>query len=49
MFEKYRDVITIDELTQCLSVGRTKAYELINSGEIKGFKIGNCWRIPKKV
>lgn len=47
MFENYKDVVNIEELTQMLDIGKNKAYELINSGIIKSFKIGKVHKIPK--
>ena len=47
MFENYKDVLNIKELSQMLNIGKNKAYELINSGEIKSFKIGKVHKIPK--
>ena len=47
MFENYKDVVNIEDLTQMLDIGKNKAYELINSGIIKSFKIGKIHKIPK--
>jgi len=47
LFENYKDVVNIEELTQMLDIGKNKAYELINSGIIKSFKIGKIHKIPK--
>ena len=41
------DLITIDELCEALNIGRNAAYRLLNSGEIKGFRINRIWKIPK--
>ncbi len=48
MFEQINDVININELCEMLSIGRNKAYQLINTREIRSFKIGNTHKIPKK-
>jgi hypothetical protein len=47
LFEEYKDVVNIEELTRMLDIGKNKAYELINSGRIKSFKIGKIHKIPK--
>ncbi|WP_326158113.1 helix-turn-helix domain-containing protein [Oscillibacter sp.] len=39
--------MTIDELCSALMIGRNTAYQLLNSGAIKAFRIGRCWKIPK--
>ena len=35
------------EVTQILSIGRSKVYELINTGELPSVRIGRCIRVPK--
>lgn len=47
LFEEYKDVVNIEELSQMLNIGKNKAYELINSSKIKSFKIGKIHKIPK--
>lgn len=42
------DLITIDELCECLVISRNTAYNLLNSGEIKAFKIGRIWKISRE-
>ena len=41
------EIITIDELCEFLMIGKNTAYRLLNSGEIKAFKIGKVWKIPQ--
>ena len=45
--EEFSDLITIDELCELLSIGRNYAYSLLNSGEVKAFRIGRIWKIPR--
>lgn len=47
MFEKYNDVVTVDELAEMLSVKTYKAYELIKSKKIRRLNIGKPYLIPK--
>lgn len=47
MFEMHNDILTIEELTEALYIGKNHAYKLLNSGEIKGFRVGRSWRIPR--
>ena len=42
------ELITIDELCELLMIGKNTAYTLLNSKEIKAFKIGRHWKIPKE-
>lgn len=47
MLNQYDDVITIKELCDILMIGRNRAYELLKTKEIHGFRIGRIWKIPK--
>lgn len=47
MFEDYDEIITIEDLMDILMIGRNKAYQLLNSGEINSFKLGRIHKIPK--
>ena len=47
MERKYDDVFTIKDLMDYLAIGKNKAYELVNSGEIPSFRIGRVIKIPK--
>lgn len=42
-----QDIITIDELCEWLAIGKNAAYHLLNCGDIKAFKIGRIWKIPR--
>ena len=48
MFSNYDDVLTVSDVAEILYVGRNTVYELLNSGELKGFRIGKTWRITKE-
>ena len=39
-------LLSPQEVSEALGVGRTKVYELINSGDLHRVKIGNCTKIP---
>ena len=40
-------LMTPPELAAYLGIGRNLAYSLLNEGIIKGFKIGNQWKVSK--
>lgn len=42
------EILTTDEVMDYLMIGRNTIYELLKSGKLKGFKIGSCWKIPRK-
>jgi len=41
-------LITVDELCEELMIGRNAAYSLLASKQIKGFRIGRIWKIPRE-
>ena len=48
MFDEHNDVLTVHDVCDILYVGKNRVYELLNTGSLKGFRIGKTWRIPKK-
>lgn len=47
--DEYREMITIEDLCEMLSIGKNTAYSLLKSGKISGaFKIGRIWKIPRE-
>lgn len=47
MFDKFDDILTIDDLAEALKIGTCKAYSLVKSGDIHAYKEGKDWKIPK--
>ena len=41
------EIITVEELMEFLQIGKSTAYQLLDSGEIKASRIGRKWKIPK--
>ena len=48
MFEEYEDLLSIEDLCSILSIGKKTAYNLLHSKQIKAFRIGHIWKIPKR-
>ncbi|MBR1851863.1 MAG: helix-turn-helix domain-containing protein [Lachnospiraceae bacterium] len=45
----YPSILTVDDVMEILQIGRNKCYELLNSGKLKGFRLGTkTWKIPRK-
>lgn len=42
-------IMTVYELMETLKIGKNLAYQLLNNGTIKGFRIGKSWKIPRKL
>ena len=47
VLEQYDDIMTTEETCEALKVGYNTLYELLNSGQLKGYRNGRTWRIPK--
>ena len=48
MFEQYDNILTIEEVAELLRIGMTQAYRIVRSGNLKGYKEGKDWKIPKQ-
>ena len=48
MLEQYQDIMTTFDVAEVLCIGRNRVYELLGDGSLKGFRIGNVWKIPKE-
>ena len=47
LFSEYPDVLTAHQVRSALGIGRAGVYKLLESRQIKCFKIGNTYKIPK--
>lgn len=47
MLNKYPDVLTVEDLTEILHIGKNKAYELLEKRVIGYKRIGRKYIIPK--
>jgi len=48
MLKNYKDILSVEDLCEILSIGKNTAYRLLKSGEIKSVRIGKIYKIPKK-
>ena len=48
MLNQYEDIMSVTDVSEALFIGKNRAYELLNEGELKGFRIGRVWKIPKE-
>ena len=48
MKSKDLDLMSVSEACQRLHVSRNTLYSLLESGDLKGFKVGRMWRIPDR-
>ena len=47
MLEAYDDLLTAEEACEALKVGKNALYAQLASGQLKGYRNGRVWRIPK--
>ena len=47
MLEKYKDVLTVDDICDILHIGRNLAYDLLQAKERPNKKVRNKYIIPK--
>lgn len=47
MPDKNSELISIDELCETLMIGKNLAYRLLTEKQLKAFKIGKKWKIPR--
>ncbi len=47
MLEEYTDILTVDEACEALKIGHNTIYKLLSSGNLKGYRCGRVWKIPK--
>ena len=48
MLENYKDILSVEELCEILSIGKNTAYRLLKSGEINDIRIGKVYKRPKE-
>ena len=41
-------VLTVEDLMPILSIGRSNAYALVRSGQVRSIRIGHQFRIPRE-
>ncbi len=41
-------ILEVSDISDTLKIGRNKAYELVNTGEIKAVKIGNHYKVLRE-
>ncbi len=48
MFENKYDILTPEEVMEQLNIGKNAIYKLLSSGNLKAFRLGRNWKIPRK-
>ena len=47
MSNQYEDIMSVADVAEALFIGKNRTYELLNTGALKGFRIGRVWKIPR--
>ena len=47
MLENYEEIMTPDEACEALRIGKNALYELLATGQLKAYRNGRVWRIPR--
>lgn len=47
MFDQYDEILTVADVMELLYVGKNTVYSLLHAGELRAFRIGKTWKIPK--
>ena len=42
------DILRSEDVMEYLNIGKNTIYGLLQSGELKAFRIGKLWKIPRK-
>ena len=40
-------VLSVSEVAEYLGVGKNRIYESLNTGKLKGFRMGSTWKISR--
>lgn len=48
VLESFDDILTVEETCEALRIGKNALYELLQNKELKGYRNGRVWRIPKQ-
>ena len=48
MFEEMDEILTPDDACILLKIGKNRLYELLSTNQLKAYRNGRVWRIPKR-
>ncbi len=49
LFSEYPDILTARQVQSALGIGRAGTYKLLESGQLPSFKVGNAYKVPKRL
>lgn len=48
MFNNVDEILNVEEACELMKIGKNTIYELLQTGQLKGYKCGRIWRISKE-
>lgn len=42
------EILTVNDIAEMLYIGKNTVYALLQSGDLKAFRIGKSWRVPRE-
>ena len=48
MIQDAYEILTPEDIMEELLIGKNAVYSILRSGELKGFRVGRNWKIPRK-
>lgn len=48
MFNDVDEILSVEEACELMKIGKNTIYELLQTGQLKGYKCGRLWRISKE-
>ena len=48
MLEQFDDLLTTEEACEAMKIGKNALYRLLASQELKAYRNGRVWRIPRQ-
>lgn len=48
LFDQYDEILNTEEACEALKCGKNALYQLLQTGQLKGYRNGRVWRIPKE-
>jgi len=48
MFSEYKDVVSIDDISEMLNIGKSSVYNLLQGNQIRHVKVGKKYIVPKQ-
>lgn len=48
MLDQFDDLLEVEEVQEILRMSRNCVYEILRSGQLKGYQQGRTWKVPKE-